>query len=77
METGLRVSLTAGTRLAGGELAMVSQAGDLLKSSDGGRTFQRHPVREPMPATDLVQAADGGLIISSLRGLQRIEGNVP
>lgn len=77
VETGLRVSLTAGIRLSDGELAMVSQAGDLLISSNGGRTFQRHPIHEPVPATGLVQATDGALIISSLRGLQRIENKVP
>lgn len=77
VETGLPVSLSAGTRLVTGELALVSQSGDLLKSGDGGRTFARRPDGQPMPATDLVQTADGGLVIATLRGLRRIDGNTP
>ena len=77
VETGLPVSLSAGTRLGGGDLALVSQAGDLLKSDDGGRSFKRRPDGEPMPATDLVQTEHGALVIATLRGLRRVEGNDP
>ncbi len=77
VETGLPVTLSAGTRLAGGELALVSQAGDLLRSSDGGRTFKRRPDGQPMPVADLAQAADGAFVVATLRGLHRIEGNIP
>jgi hypothetical protein len=30
-----------------------------------------------VPATGIVQTADGGLVIATLRGLQRIEGQTP
>jgi photosystem II stability/assembly factor-like uncharacterized protein len=74
VETGLPVSLSAGARLSGGELVLVSQAGDLLGSGDGGRSFTRRPDGEPLPATDLVQTAEGGLVIATLRGLRRVDG---
>ncbi|MBN2791430.1 MAG: glycosyl hydrolase [Desulfuromonadales bacterium] len=72
-----QVSLSAGINLADGGMALLSQAGDLLVSSDGGQTFAPHPNSEPMPATDLAQAADGNLVVASLRGLRRIEGRTP
>lgn len=72
VETGIPVSLSAGIRLAGGEVVLVSQAGDLLVSDDGGRSFQRRPDGQPLPAADLVQTADDGFVIASLRGMQRV-----
>jgi photosystem II stability/assembly factor-like uncharacterized protein len=72
VEAGIEVSLSAGIRLAGGEVVLASQAGDILVSDDEGRSFTRRPDAQPMPATDLVQAADGGLVIASLRGMQRL-----
>ncbi len=72
VKTTIPVSLSAGIRLTGGELALVSQAGDLLVSADGGQSFKRRPDGQPIPATDLVQTADGGLVIASLRGMHRI-----
>jgi hypothetical protein len=58
-------------------VVLVSQAGDILISSDGGRSFKRRPDGEPLPTTDLVQTAEGGLVIASLRGLRRIESKAP
>ncbi len=72
VEVDIQVSLSAGIRLAGGEVVLASQAGDILVSDNEGRSFKRRPDAQPIPATDLVQAADGSLVIASLRGMQRL-----
>ena len=57
--------------LADGRLALLSQGGDLLLSSDQGRSFSRQPA-VPLPAAALAQAADGALVVAGLRGVRRL-----
>ena len=67
----MAVSISAGTELADGTLALLAQTGELLASRDDGRSFQRQGARDNVPATGLAQAADGQRVIASLRGMRR------
>lgn len=60
------------TELRDGRVMLVAQGGRLLASSDGGATFtqQEPPRRELM--TSLAEAADGGLVATSLGGVARL-----
>jgi photosystem II stability/assembly factor-like uncharacterized protein len=71
-DTGAPNGLTAGRQLPGGRLAVVDDAGRILKSHDGGRTITPVPVERPFPFTGIVQTADGALVVSGARGLARI-----
>ena len=71
MTTSTAASISAATELADGTLALLGQGGDVLLSRDDGRSFERRPARDAVPATGLVQAADGQRVIASLRGLRR------
>ncbi|MBP2839326.1 hypothetical protein J9A02_04585 [Pseudomonas sp. PNP] len=68
-------SLTAGRELQDGSLVIASEAGRLLRSSDHGEHFQPLPAREldGSPITDLVQTADGALVVTGLRGVKRLD----
>ncbi|MFH0728074.1 MAG: YCF48-related protein [Pseudomonadota bacterium] len=72
IDTATLVSFSAGLSLAGGGVVLVSQAGELLVSSDGSAGFKRHAAPEPVPATGLTQSGDGNFILSSLRGMRRV-----
>ncbi len=71
-ETGAANTLTAGTRLKDGSLALVDAAGRILVSRDGGISFKQVPVAKPSPLTGITQAADGALVVSGVRGLTRV-----
>lgn len=68
VNTGTPVSISAGTRLADGRLAIVSQAGEVLASSDQGASFARLPGPAGLPLAAVAQGPDG-LIVGSLRGV--------
>lgn len=69
--TGVPVSISAAVELDGGALALLSQTGDLLVSHDDGRSVSTvAPVGGPLPAAG-VAAADGQLVMASLRGMRR------
>jgi photosystem II stability/assembly factor-like uncharacterized protein len=67
------VTLSAGTTFDDDTMILINQAGDVLMSQDGGSNFSLSPDSQPMPATGVVQAADGTLVIANLRGLRRVE----
>lgn len=73
IETGLPVTITAGTRLADGSLLLVDESGRALRSSaDGALSFRPVTVRQPSAFTGVVQASDGNLILTGVRGISRL-----
>lgn len=70
--TGLAATLTASAALPDGRLVLVSQAGDVLVSSDGGASFVPAPLARPRPAAAAAPAGSGALAIVGMDGV-RIE----
>jgi photosystem II stability/assembly factor-like uncharacterized protein len=68
--TGTQTGLTAGTALADGTLLLATQAGQLLRSRDGGATFKPLPGVKPGPAAAILPAGGGSLLIGGARGLR-------
>lgn len=62
------VTLTGGTLLADGRLVLVDEAGKLLVSRDHGQSFAPVALKQTASFTDVVQARDGSLVLSSARG---------
>lgn len=73
IDTGAHASLSAGTRLADGRWLLASQSGELMLSRDDGRSFQPAGLGNALPVTGLVQAAGGALVLTTLRGVRRLE----
>jgi len=71
VDTGVTVTIVAGTELADGAPALLAQNGDVLISRDNGRSFARQAARDNLAASGLAQAADGKRVITSLRGVRR------
>lgn len=70
--TGATASITAGLRLSTGALVLLDDSGRLLASRDGGRSFSVTGVPPEAPYTGVVEAADGALVVSGMRGLARV-----
>jgi hypothetical protein len=51
---------------------LLAQGGRVLASSDGGAHFTEQPLARRDPLTSLVEAADGGLVATSLGGVARL-----
>ena len=62
------VTITAGARLSDGRLILVDEAGKLLLSRDHGQTFAQVALKQAASFTDVAQASDGSLVLSSARG---------
>lgn len=69
-ETGLPLGLTAATLLPDGRLALLSQAGHVLISSDEGASFYLYKQAKPGPAFSVAAAGNQTLIIGGVRGLR-------
>jgi photosystem II stability/assembly factor-like uncharacterized protein len=69
VETGLPVGLTAATLLPDLRLALVSQAGHVLVSSDDGASFSLTRRPGPGPAAAAVPAGEDALVLGGLRGV--------
>jgi photosystem II stability/assembly factor-like uncharacterized protein len=67
------VTLTAGTRLNNGDLVLVDETGGVLRKAGRGTPFAPVPVDQPSAFTAVLQAADGALITSGIRGITRIK----
>jgi photosystem II stability/assembly factor-like uncharacterized protein len=75
VSTGVDVSLTGGTALPRGRIALVSQAGHVIVSDDGGRSFRPGSVAADgghVPPAASIAAADGEmLVLAGPMGLRR------
>lgn len=58
--------------LRDGRVMLLAQGGRLFSSSDGGVHFAEQPLPQRDPLTSLVEAADGGLVATSLDGVARL-----
>lgn len=72
LDTGLPMSIGAGTALPDGGFVLMGQAGDVLTGRDELPTLKRLPAREPVPVSGVAIAADGSLVLASLRGMRRL-----
>lgn len=72
LDTGLPMSIGAGTALPDGGFVLMGQAGDVLVGRDDGPALKRLPAREPVPVSGVAIAADGSLVLASLRGMRRL-----
>lgn len=70
VETGLQVGLTASALTQDGRLLLVSQAGQVLASTDAGATFARQPGASGGPVSAAL-AAGGQLVLGGVRGLRQ------
>jgi len=75
IESPTKALLHAGLALADGRLVLAAAAGQLLVSADEGRSFHLAvwPGAASATATSLWQASDGGLLLASDKGVQRLE----
>ena len=75
IETGVPVGLTGATVTEDGRIVLVSQAGDVLVSSDDGVSFRLAKVEKALPAAavaafdedTLVLAGFGGVAVQSIK----------
>lgn len=72
IETGTLATLTAGLSLTDGSIVVVSQGGEVLRSTDEGRSFRLLPVVHPFPFSGVTQADDDKLILSGDRGITEV-----
>ncbi|MDR7307608.1 YCF48-related protein [Rhodoferax saidenbachensis] len=72
LDTGLPMAVGAGTALPKGGFVLMGQAGDVLLGRDEAAALQRTPAREPVPVSGVAIAADGSLVLASLRGMRRL-----
>ncbi len=70
IETGLPLGLTAATQLPDGRLVLLSQAGHVLISNDGGASFKLDKQAKPGPAFTVAAIGKQTLIIGGLRGVR-------
>jgi len=75
VESPTKSLLHGGLALADDRLVLAAGAGQLLVSADGGRTFQLAAIAADKTATvtGLWQAADGGVLLTSDKGVIRLE----
>jgi photosystem II stability/assembly factor-like uncharacterized protein len=73
IELGQPVTVSAGHRLRDGSVLLADESGRLLHSADDGQHFNALAVQPGTGLTGIAEAADGALIISSARGLTRVE----
>lgn len=74
-QSGTDASLSAGTVLDNGDIVLTTVSGNVMLSSDDGRSFHKFDVLG-VPVTGVVQAPDGGLTISSLKGVREISMSI-
>ena len=75
VESPTQSLLHGGLALADDRLVLTAAAGELLVSADEGRSFRlaTMPGAESATATSLWQAADGGVLLTSDKGVHRLE----
>lgn len=70
--TGVQTGLAAGGMLDDGALLLAGQAGQLLKSIDGGATFKPMAGAKPVPATALLPIGDNTVLVGGARGVHTL-----
>ena len=70
--TSSLATLMSGTMLANGGIVLVGTDGEILVSNDQGRTFQTESEHVDMPASDVVDAGGGHLVVSGLEGIRDV-----
>ncbi len=66
--TNVSVTLSSGLRLKDGRVLLVTQNGDVLVSDATAANFERRGLPLGAPVADATEAADGALVVASLRG---------
>lgn len=72
LDSGTPATLGAGCALPQGGFVLVSQSGELLLAASDAAPLRRLPAREPLPVAGVTTAADGALVMASLRGMRRL-----
>jgi photosystem II stability/assembly factor-like uncharacterized protein len=72
VEPGLSLSITAGTVTPDGRIILVSQAGQVLVSTDDGASFTQQPQNRPAPVAAALAAAPGSLVVAGAQGLRQL-----
>jgi photosystem II stability/assembly factor-like uncharacterized protein len=72
LDSATPMTVGAGTALPGGGFALATQAGDLLLARQDTAALRRIASREPVPVSGIAVAADGALVLASLRGMRRL-----
>ncbi len=70
VSTPVQAGLTASTLDERGRIVIVSQAGHVLMSTDDGASFAMIKVERPTPASAVVSAGAGGLVVAGPRGVR-------
>ena len=70
VSTPVQAGLTASTLDDRGRIVIVSQAGHVLMSTDDGASFAMIKVERPTPASAVVSAGAGGLVVAGPRGVR-------
>lgn len=70
INVGTNSDITAGLLLKSGVMVLASQTGNLFVSYDNGQSFHLFPQTIPMLLTNLVQLANGNVVVAGSRGIK-------
>lgn len=73
VELGQAATLTGASTLAGGGMLLADEGGRLFRGADDGRSFVVLRQAPQAGLSALVQAADGAVVVTGLRGARRME----
>lgn len=71
IDTGVAASLTAASVTTDGRLLLVSQAGQVLVSTDDGQSFAKLKLERPIPAAALLEVPGRNRLIAGARGIHQ------
>ena len=77
MDTGLRVSITAGLVDGRGNYRLFTQGGQMLVSQGTGAQLHLVQQQAPTPVTGATQSADGALVVVGSRGARTLSVDKP
>ncbi len=72
IELAAPLTILSSVEARDGRVMLLAQGGRLLASRDAGVTFAEQPLARRDPLTSLAEAADGGLVATSLGGVARV-----
>lgn len=67
---GSSAGITSGTELPNGEILLATQAGEIVRSLDGGKTFSGVKVAQPMANYGITRSAQGGIVLAGSEGVR-------